>query len=390
MAGGGLVATADVSRIEAPVTVKAYLMCAFASFGGIFFGYDSGYISGVMGMKYFIHHYQNLPYLPDNPSDAQKNAFTLPDWKKSLITSILSAGTFFGALMAGDLADWIGRRTTIIAGCVVFIIGVILQTASKSLGLLVAGRLIAGFGVGFVSAIIILYMSEIAPKKVRGALVSGYQFCITIGILLASCVDYGTQNKLTTASYRIPIGLQMLWALILGTGLFLLPESPRYFVKKGNLEKATHVLTQLRGEPEGSEYIQQELAEIVANHEYEMSVIPQGGYFKSWANCFTGGFTNPSSNLRRTLLGISLQMMQQWTGINFIFYFGTTFFQELKTIHNPFLISLVTTLVNVCSPPISFYIIERYGRRSILIWGAVGITRGRSEGLPLLNPQPLL
>ncbi|PMD13671.1 general substrate transporter [Hyaloscypha hepaticicola] len=368
-----LVATADVNRIEAPVTVKAYLMCAFASFGGIFFGYDSGYISGVMGMNYFIHLYEGLPYPPANPTTAQTNAFTLPDWKKSLITSILSAGTFFGALMAGDLADWIGRRTTIIAGCVVFIIGVILQTASKSLGLLVAGRLIAGFGVGFVSAIIILYMSEIAPKKVRGALVSGYQFCITIGILLASCVDYGTQNKLTTASYRIPIGLQMLWALILGTGLFLLPESPRYFVKKGKLEKASHVLTQLRGEPEGSEYIQQELAEIVANHEYEMSVIPQGGYFKSWANCFTGGFINASSNLRRTLLGISLQMMQQWTGINFIFYFGTTFFQELKTIHNPFLISLVTTLVNVCSTPISFYIIERYGRRSILIWGAVGM-----------------
>ncbi|KAH8818525.1 general substrate transporter [Hyaloscypha sp. PMI_1271] len=395
MAGHDLVATSDVNRIEAPVTVKAYLMCAFASFGGIFFGYDSGYISGVMGMEYFIHLYQGLPYLPPNPTDAQKNAFTLPDWKKSLITSILSAGTFFGAIFAGDLADWFGRRTTIIAGCLIFIVGVILQTASTSLGLLVAGRLIAGFGVGFVSAIIILYMSEIAPKKVRGALVSGYQFCITIGILLASCVDYGTQNRRNTGSYRIPIAIQMLWALILGIGLFLLPESPRYFVRKGNLEKATHVLTRLRGEPEGSEYIQQELAEIVANHEYEMSVIPQGGYFKTWASCFTGGLRNPSSNLRRTILGTSLQMMQQWTGINFIFYFGTTFFQELKTIHNPFLIGLVTTLVNVCSTPISFYIIEKYGRRSILIWGAlgmvicefivaiVGVTKGRiSENDP--------
>jgi MFS family permease len=81
------------------------------------------------------------------------------------------------------LADWFGRRFTIIAGCVVFIVGVILQTASSSLGLLVAGRVIAGFGVGFVSAVIIMYMSEIAPRKVRGAIVSGYQFCITIGLL---------------------------------------------------------------------------------------------------------------------------------------------------------------------------------------------------------------
>ena len=366
-------ATADVSRIEAPVTLKAYLMCAFASFGGIFFGFDSGYISGVMAMNYFIHLYQGIPIPGPNASSAQLAAFTLPAWKKSLITSILSAGTFFGALIAGDLADWFGRRTTIIMGCFIFIVGVILQTASTGLGLLVAGRLIAGFGVGFVSAIIILYMSEIAPKKVRGAIVSGYQFCITLGILLASCVDYGTQNRLDTGSYRIPIAIQMLWAIILGTGLFLLPESPRYYVKKGNLERATHVLTRLRGEPEGSEYIQQELAEIVANNEYEMSVIPQGGWFSTWYSCFKGGLRNPSSNLRRTILGTSLQMMQQWTGINFIFYFGTTFFKELQTIKNPFLISLVTTLVNVCSTPLSFWIIERFGRRTILIWGALGM-----------------
>ncbi|KAH6676663.1 general substrate transporter [Halenospora varia] len=373
MAKPALIATADVSRIEAPVTIKAYLMCAFASFGGIFFGFDSGYISGVMGMNYFIHLYTGLPIPPADASKEVLKAFALPAWKKSLITSILSAGTFFGALIAGDLADWIGRRTTIIAGCGIFIVGVILQTASTALGLLVAGRLIAGFGVGFVSAIIILYMSEIAPKKVRGAIVSGYQFCITIGILLAACVDYGTQNRLDTGSYRIPIAIQMLWAIILAVGLFLLPESPRYFVKKGNLEMAAKVLTRLRGEPEGSEYIQQELAEIVANHEYELSVIPQSGYFGSWMACFTGGLRKPSSNLRRTILGTSLQMMQQWTGINFIFYFGTTFFQALGTIKNPFLIGLVTTLVNVCSTPLSFWTIERFGRRTIMIVGALGM-----------------
>ena len=102
-------------------------------------------------------------------------------------------------------------------------------------------------------------------------------------------------------------------------------------------------------------------------------MIPQSGYFSSWANCFRGSLMNPSSNLRRTILGTSLQMMQQWTGINFIFYFGTTFFTQLGTIHNPFLISLITTLVNVCSTPISFYIIEKMGRRTIMIWGALGM-----------------
>lgn len=308
-------------------------------------------------------------------SQAVKDAFVLPAWQKSLIVSILSAGTFFGALIAGDIADWLGRRFTVIVGCVIFIIGVILQTASAGpkLGLIVAGRLIAGFGVGFESAIIILYMSEIAPKKVRGAIVSGYQFCITIGILLASCVDYGTQNRTDTGSYRIPIAIQMLWALILGTGLLFLPESPRFFVKRGKIDAAADSLARLRGHSRDSAYVQQELAEIVANHEYELQILPQGSYFSSWANCFKGGLSRGSSNLRRTILGTSLQMMQQWTGINFIFYFGTTFFQDLGTISNPFLISLVTTLVNVCSTPLSFYIIERLGRRTILIWGALGM-----------------
>ncbi|OAL26437.1 hypothetical protein AYO20_10105 [Fonsecaea nubica] len=376
MPGGGavhLAATTDVARIEAPVTFRAYLMCAFAAFGGIFFGYDSGYINGVMAMKYFIHEFTRKPYPGADATAAEKAAFAIPSSRQSLIVSILSCGTFFGAIIAGDLADFIGRRTTIIAGCVVFCLGAALQTASTAYGLLIAGRLIAGFGVGFVSAIIILYMSEISPRKVRGALVSGYQFCITLGLLLASCVVYGTENFTDSSSYRIPIALQMLWAIILATGLFVLPESPRYFVKRGNLDRATHALARLRGQPRDSELIQQELAEIVANHEYELRVVPQESYVASWANCFRGSLFRPSSNLRRTILGTSLQMMQQWTGVNFIFYFGTTFFTQLGSIQNPFLISLITTLVNVCSTPLSFWIIERFGRRSIMIWGALGM-----------------
>lgn len=353
----------DVSRVEAPVTFKAYMMCVFAAFGGVFFGYDSGYIAGVMGMDFFIH-------IIEGPG-----ALVLPAWKKSLITSILSAGTFFGALIAGDFADWIGRRSTVIMGCGVFIVGVVLQmiTSNDGLGLIVAGRLIAGFGVGFVSAVIILYMSEIAPRKIRGALVSGYQFCVCVGLLLASCVNYGTQNRNDSGSYRIPIGLQMAWALILAGGLFCLPESPRFFVKKGDLTKATAALARLRDQAEDSSYIKDELAEIVANHEYESSVVPEGNYLRVWSNCFRGSLWDSGSYLRRTILGTSMQMMQQWTGCNFVFYFGTTFFQQLGTIDDPFLTQLITTLVNVCSTPISFYTMERLGRRTLLIWGALGM-----------------
>lgn len=163
---------------------------------------------------------------PSTSTDAY-NGRLYQTWEKSLIVSILSVGTFFGALFAGSLADWIGRRATIISGCGVFSVGVILQVASSAVSLLVAGRLIAGIGVGFVSAIIILYMSEVAPKSVRGAVVSGYQFCITIGLLLSAVVDNSTMNRIDSGSYRIPIAIQFAWALILGVGLFFLPEVRR-------------------------------------------------------------------------------------------------------------------------------------------------------------------
>ncbi|KAK0737957.1 general substrate transporter [Schizothecium vesticola] len=351
----------DVNRVEAPVTIKAYIMCVFASFGGIFFGYDSGYIAGVLGMPYFIHAIEG------------EGATTLTSSHKSLITSILSAGTFFGALMAGDIADMVGRRTTVIIGCLIFMVGAALQTATNGLALIVAGRLVSGFGVGFVSAIIILYMSEIAPRKIRGAVVSGYQFAICIGLLLASCVNYGTQDMDSTASYRIPIGLQLFWATVLAVGLFCLPESPRFFVKRGELDKAAKALASVRDQPIDSDYIKDELSEIIANHEYEMALAPERGYFGAWANCFKGSLSDSSSYLRRTILGTSMQMMQQWTGINFVFYFGTTFFMQLGTIDDPFLIQLVTTLVNVCATPISFWSMERLGRRTLLVWGALAM-----------------
>jgi len=354
--------SSDVNAIEAPVTVKAYLMCVFASFGGIFFGYDSGYINGVTGSRVFIDLVEN----GERESLAAGNL--------TLITSILSAGTFFGAIIAGDVADRIGRRPTIIVGCIIYTIGVIIQIIESSgLALICAGRAVAGIGVGFVSAVIILYMSEICPRKVRGALVSGYQFCITLGLLTASVVNYAVRNRTDSGSYRIPIGIQFAWGLILGTGLFFLPESPRYFVKKGNVEQARGVLARLRGQPADSEYVEVELAEIVANADYERQMNPYTSYVSSWTACFSGGLWNSKSNLRRTILGTSLQMMQQWTGVNFIFYYSTPFLQSTGAIDNTFLISLIFTLVNVCSTPISFYTIEKFGRRPLLVWGAFGM-----------------
>lgn len=157
--------TSDVNRIEAPVTWKAYLICAFASFGGIFFGYDSSYINGVSGSSMFIH-------MVEGPT-----ATSLTSSNSSLIVSILSAGTFFGALIGGDVAEWIGRKWTVILGTGIYAVGVVIQmctgAGNDARGLIVAGRLVAGFGVGFESAIVILYMSEIVSQKACRAPLGG-------------------------------------------------------------------------------------------------------------------------------------------------------------------------------------------------------------------------
>ncbi|KAK3680099.1 hypothetical protein LTR78_000476 [Recurvomyces mirabilis] len=347
----------EFERVEAPVTVKAYLMCAFSAFAGIMFGYDTGYISSVLAMDQFKKAY----------GDPLTGTYTVS--QKSLIVAILSCGTFFGALLSGALADWFGRRTMIIVGCFIFIAGVIVQTTTISISALVVGRLIAGLGVGFVTAVNIMYMSEIAPKNVRGSLVSCYQFAVTIGIMLASCVGYATSRREDTGAFRIPIAIQFLWATVLISGLSLLPESPRYYVKKGQLANAMKALARVRGQSYESEYILHELAEIQANYEYEQSLGEV-----TWLGCFSGGILNSNSNARKIFIGVALQAMQQATGINFIFYYNTTFFQQVGLGKRAFLVAMITTIVNVVSTPVSFYTIERFGRRRLLIYGGIAMS----------------
>jgi len=153
-------------------------------------------------------------------------------------------------------------------------------------------------------------MPEIAPKAMRGTVVVGYSFAVTVGLLLASCVGSAIENRFDSDSCRIPIAIQFLWAIILGGGLLFLPESPRWYVKNGKLDKAGTALRKLRGQPQDSQYIRDELNELIANYEYEANNTsgsrPKGG----WA---------PSGNLRRVAAGVAMQTFQQWTGVNFIF-----------------------------------------------------------------------
>lgn len=333
----------------------AIVIGLFVAFGGVLFGYDTGTISGILAMDYWRKEFTTGYMNSDNQPDVSPS-------QTSLIVSILSAGTFFGALWAAPTGDFLGRRMGLIAACCVFNLGVILQTASTALPMFIAGRFFAGFGVGMVSALIPLYQSETAPKWIRGVIVGSYQFAITIGLLLAAIVDNATKDRKDTGSYRIPIAVQFAWSLVLIIGMLILPETPRFLIKQGKPEKAAKSLAKIRRLPIDHAAIQDELGEIQANHEYELSLGKS-----SYIDCFRGKV------LKRLLTGCLLQALQQLTGINFIFYYGTQFFKNTG-ITNPFVISMITSAVNVTSTLPGLYAIDKWGRRPLLFWGAIGMT----------------
>jgi len=186
-----------------------------------------------------IHQQTNVPFPSWQNAFSTGDNTTVTAPQESLIVSILSAGTFFGALLAAPLADNLGRRWGIISSCaIVFNLGVILQTITTgSQALFIAGRFFAGLGVGLISAMVPLYQSETSPKWIRGTIVGAYQLAITIGLLLAAIVNYSTKNRDDTGSYRIPIAVQFAWSIIICVGLFLLPETPRFLIKQDKYEE---------------------------------------------------------------------------------------------------------------------------------------------------------
>ncbi|CAG7847738.1 Probable glucose transporter rco-3 [Serendipita indica DSM 11827] len=358
MPGGGAAVSASGMQRGQKSHVVGILMASFAAFGGILFGYDTGVISGIKEMNFWL---KTFGY-ETSPGSGE---YTISTPNESLIVSILSLGTFFGALFAAPMADLMGRRWGIIAASmIVFSAGVAMQTAATAVPLFVAGRVFAGLGVGMISCLVPMYQAESSPKWIRGAVVSCYQWAITIGLLLAACVNQATKDRNDFGSYRIPIAIQFVWAGVLSIGMFLLPESPRYLVKRHRFDDAARSLSRLLGVPTEHQDVQLELEDIKANLRMEEEVGQS-----SYLDCFKMG---PNKILFRTLTGIFLQAWQQLTGINFIFYYGTTFFKN-SGIADPFLITIATNVVNVCMTIPAFWAVDHVGRRRLLLIGAAGM-----------------
>ncbi|KZT22502.1 MFS monosaccharide transporter [Neolentinus lepideus HHB14362 ss-1] len=288
------------------------LGCAlFASIGGWVFGYDQGVVANVLVMKAFLQRF---------PLDA---------WGKGMLTASLDLGALFGALMSG-LADRYSRKTAIFWACVVFIVGTILQALALSVFLLVLGRGLSGIGIGALSTLSPLYITEISPPELRGSLLALEQFSIVLGCVAGFWVGYATRNIDSSISYVLPLSMPLLPALILAIGVFWLPPSPRLLVAQGKVEDAHETLIRLRGE-ENRTLADIEVLEIQA----EASMLERRAYIEggpgmsvkdNWlASELRGWRLLLSKKYRdRTMVGIVVMFIQQWSGINALLYYGPT------------------------------------------------------------------
>ncbi|CBX90368.1 hypothetical protein IAQ61_001866 [Plenodomus lingam] len=342
--------------------MEAIILGCITSIGGFLFGYDTGQISSMLLFRDFIRRF----------GQTQANGEIAFDVTiQSLVVSMMSIGTLLGALAGAYTADWFGRRRSLSIGVAVFIIGNIIQiTAMESWVHLMIGRIVAGLGVGNLSIGVPMFQSECCPREIRGAVVASYQLMITIGILISNLINYGVRDNPgddTDASWRIVIGLGIAFSLPLGIGILFSPESPRWLAGRGRWEEARMSLARLRG-------LKDDPTNPLVNDDFkemESSIQEQNSAGQAtWVECFTGKPSNIPRTLYRTILGCALQFLQQWTGVNYFFYYGATIF-EAAGIDDPIQTQLILGAVNVAMTIPGLYIIERVGRRVPLVAGGL-------------------
>ncbi|KAH8431088.1 sugar porter family MFS transporter [Aspergillus melleus] len=332
------------------VTLRAFVMGAFVSMGGLLFGYDTGQISGFQEMSNYLERY-------GEPNGDGTYSFSTV--RSGLIVSLLSIGTLIGALCGAPIADKFGRKWSITFWCLILIVGLIVQISAPDGNWvqMVLGRWVTGLGVGGCSLLVPMYQGESAPRQIRGAMISCYQLFVTLGIFLSYCINLGTNTMEGTGQWRITLGLTFLFALILGGGMIFFPESPRFEYRHGRVDNARATMAKMYGIPENHRLINQELEEIQQQLDAESQE-------QVWHE-----FITAPRMFYRVVLGMVLQSLQQLTGANYFFYYGTTIFQGAG-ISNSFITQVILGAVNFGTTFGGLYVVENFGRRKSLITGA--------------------
>lgn len=311
------------------------IIASIAATGGLLFGYDTGVISGAL---LFI-----------------KKEWSLMPMSQEFVVSAVLVGAIMGAALSGKLADYFGRRVLIIFTAVIFALGSFWTSMAHSVDWLIAGRVVIGVAIGVASFTVPLYISEIAPTRVRGALVSLNQLAITIGIVVSYLVDDAFAG--VSHGWRYMFLMGVIPAVILGIGMLFLPRTPRWLMSKNKEDEARLVLNKLSG----GEDIEKDVRDMKKAMTEE-----SGG---SWSELALP-WLRPA-----LIIGIGLMFIQQVTGINTVIYYAPTIFQMagFETATVAITATIGVGIVNVLMTVVAIWLVDKWGRKPLLSVGLIGM-----------------
>ncbi|SMQ47495.1 unnamed protein product [Zymoseptoria tritici ST99CH_1A5] len=328
-----------------------YLIAAISVIGGGLFGFDISSMSAIIAGKGYLCYFHQGPGECLGPHASTQGG----------ITASMAAGSWLASLLSGFLSDRLGRKRAIMIGSMIWVIGCIIVSAAQNIPMLIIGRIINGFCVGICSAQVPVYISEIAPPSKRGRLVGAQQWAITWGILIMFYISYGCSFMDGPAAFRVPWALQMIPAIILFFGMMFLPETPRWLATKDRWEECEQVLilTHGHGDP-NSPFVAHEFKEIK-----EWVEIERQAKAASFLELFSPRYIN------RTHIAAFTQIWSQLTGMNVMMYYITYVFAMAGLTGNTLLVSSsIQYVINVVMTLPGLYLVDRIGRRPLLLVGS--------------------
>lgn len=315
------------------------LISVIAATGGLLFGFDTGVISGA------------LPFL--------KQYWNLSNSSIELITTTVLIGAVAGAVTSGRLSDVLGRKRMIIINAVIFTAGAAGCAYAPNAGLLIVMRIIIGFAIGITSYVVPMYIAEISPRSVRGALVTLNQLMITIGILVSYITDYLLSNDANLQSWRWMFLVGFVPALVLLIGMCFLPETPRWLISKGRWEEGKAVLMKV----EDPLVLDQTLTEL------DQEIRQERKQTSDWREVFRPWLRAP------LIITVGIFFFQQFSGVNTIIYYSPIIFKMAGIVSNTSSIipAIIIGAVNVAACFLSVLLLDRVGRRKLYLVGISGM-----------------
>ncbi|XP_004499639.1 sugar transport protein 14-like [Cicer arietinum] len=362
MAGGGFTDGGSLKRAhlyQHKITGYLIFSCIIGALGGALFGYDLGVSGGVTSMDDFLKEFFPHVYEKKHANTSETDYCKYDDQMLTLFTSSLYFAALVSTFGASSLTKYKGRKASILAGSVSFFLGAVLNASAKNVAMLIIGRILLGIGIGFGNQAVPLYLSEMAPAKIRGAVNQLFQLTTCLGILIANLVNYGTE-KLHPWGWRLSLGLATVPATFMFIGGCYCPETPNSLVEQGRIDEGRLVLEKIRG----TRNVDAEFDDLVEASREAKSI------------------KNPFQNLLlrknrpQFIIGaLAIPAFQQLTGNNSILFYAPVIFQTIGFGSGAALYSsVITSVALVVATLISMALVDKYGRRAFFIEAGIEMT----------------